>query len=157
MKLDSIMPSDYREELTEEEEDFHIEKEEEEGRVLLEESMNGSNVTVTVQSGPFSDDFTGRYVEKEAFEEQDDPIVQEVLMQVFTAQSQFHEIFGREWGSEDHRDLGSLKDYYFVPEHAVMNLGYLFRDERREPFQSTPYKTPADDREENKMKENARK
>ena len=64
----------------------------------------------------------GQHVEKEAFKEQDDPIVQEVLMEVFTAQSQFQEIFGREWGSVDRRYEGSLKDYYFVPDYAVRKL-----------------------------------
>ena len=93
------MPSDFREE-----ELFHLEKEEKEGQRRIIDAL-----TMTIDSGPFSDDFTGRYVEKEFFEdEQDDLIVHEVLMQVFTAQSQFHEIFGRKWGSEDHRDLGSL-------------------------------------------------
>ena len=131
--------------MEEEEELFHLEKEEKEGRVLTEELM--SSVVLTTISGPFSDNFTGRYVEKEFLEdEQDDPIVQEVLMQVFSAQSQFHEIFGREWGSEDHRDLGSLKDYYFVPEYAVMKLQELFFDKKSvyRPFHSTPCKTPAD-------------
>ena len=93
------MPSDFREE-----ELFHLEKEEKEGQRRIIDAL-----TMTIDSGPFSDDFTGRYVEKEFFEdEQDDLIVHEVLMQVFTAQSQFHEIFGRKWGSGDHRDLGSL-------------------------------------------------
>lgn len=93
------MPSDFREE-----ELFHLEKEEKEGQRRIMVAL-----TMTIDSGPFSDDFTGRYVEKEFFEdEQDDLIVHEVLMQVFTAQSQFHEIFGRKWESGDHRDLGSL-------------------------------------------------
>ena len=56
MKLDSAMPSDYRDELTEEEELFHLEKEEKEGRVLTEELM--SSVVLTINGGPFSDDFT---------------------------------------------------------------------------------------------------
>ena len=51
-------PSDYRDELTEEEELFHLEKEEKEGRVLTEELM--SSVVLTINSGPFSDDFMWR-------------------------------------------------------------------------------------------------
>ena len=47
--------------------------------------------------------------------------------------------FGHKWGSEDHCDLGSLKDYYFVPEYAVMKLQELFWDKEsvQWPFHST--------------------
>ena len=122
-KLDSKGPEDYTEEITKEEELRQVEKDLKEGRVHsdYEDPMSVDDLT-QCDGGVFSGEFRGRYVEKEAFKEQDDPIVQEVLMEVFTAQSQFQEIFGREWGSVDRRYEGSLKEYYFVPDYAVRKL-----------------------------------
>ena len=122
-KLDSKGPEDYTEEITEEEELRQIEKDLKEGRAHSDYEDPMSTLDLTqCDGGVFSGEFRGRYVEKEAFKEQDDPIVQEVLMEVFTAQSQFQEIFGREWGSVDRRYEGSLKEYYFVPDYAVRKL-----------------------------------
>ena len=121
--LDSTPPEDYNEELTEEEEQEQVEKDFNEGRVFsdYEDPMSVDDLKDRV-SGVFSGEFMGRYVEKEAFREQDDPIVQEILMEVLTAQSQFQEIFGRKWGSVDRRYGGSLKDFYFVPDYALRKL-----------------------------------
>ena len=95
-KLDSMGmgPVDYTEELTEEEELRQIEKDLIEGRVYsdYEDPMSVDDLT-QCDSGVFSAEFRGRYVEKEAFKKQDDLIVQEVLMEVLTSQSQFKEIF----------------------------------------------------------------
>ena len=122
---------DYNEELTEEEELRQIEKDLKEGRVHsdYEDPMSIDDLT-QCDSGVFSGEFMGQYVEKEAFKEQDDPIVQEVLMEVLTAQSQFEEIFGRKWGSVDRRYEGSLKDFYFVPDYALRKLDrYIYGED----------------------------
>ena len=135
--LDRICPEAYNEVLTEEEERCQIEKDFKEGRVSsdYEDPMSFDDLS-ELTSGAFSMGFMGRYVEKEAFDDQDDPIVQEVLMEVFRAQSQFEEIFGREWGSVDRRYGGSLKDYYFVPEHAVRKLDLYINGENSEYWEA---------------------
>ena len=70
-KLDSMGPVDYTEELTEEEELRQIEKDLIEGRVYsdYEDPMSVDDLT-QCDSGVFSAEFRGRYVEKEAFKKQ---------------------------------------------------------------------------------------